>query len=485
MAKTDTKKALRKLLKTTLLRLEQFEEINLNDSYRLSEKKVKLSAREYPFQIDIHPQGDSLHVYPEVNLDGSRADKNEPQSYVVFDPKTYYSKISGFYRINDDEKLTIGGDNKEQQLFLNISPKTAARKLNIGNDEGRLTFKSLVENPRSCIAPLFTDKKVNRLINWRMKKLEILRKIFMQPIESLDKDAALKLIKAVNKLQSHDSHRPKTGNGMPGGIVEISNKTTPFIIGDIHAKPDNLLTILSHNGFLEGLLDGTACLIILGDAVHPEGKVPLDEMQSSMLTMDLIFQLKINFPDNVFYLRGNHDSYSEDIGKGGVPQGLLWGRELKQIRGKAYKEQMQQFYDGLPYMAYSQSFIACHAGPPKFAVSKGELVNIYEHPKLMKELTNNRLNTSSRHGGYTASDVKKLRKALGVDDKAPLICGHTPISENDTVWQNVANIEGHHIIHASNEKFVGVMTQLGDGLYPFVYSAEPIISIINSMEKND
>lgn len=482
MAKTGTKKALRKFLKSTLSHLEQCEEINLSESYRLSEKKVKLYKREYPFQINLHPEGDSLHVYPEVYLDGSKVDNEESNSYLVFDPKTYYSGISGFYRIKDDEKLIIGGQNKEQRLFLNISPKIAARKLSISNDDGRLTFKSLVERPRSCIAPLFKDKKVNRLTNWRMKKLDVMRKLFMQPIKPLDKDAALDLIKDINDLQKKDSHRPKTKNGMPGGIVEISNKTIPFIIGDIHAKPDNLLLVLSHNGFLEGLMEGTASLIILGDAVHPEGKVPLDEMNSSMLTMDLIFQLKLNFPDNVFYLRGNHDSYSDEVGKGGVPQGLLWASALKKIRGKAYKEQMQLFYDGLPYLAFSPHFIACHAGPPKYAVSKREIVDIYDHPKLMKELTTNRINSSVRHGGYTASDVKKLRKILGVEAKAPLICGHTPLSDDDTVWENVGKIEGHHIVHASNEKCVGVITQLGDSLHPFIYPAEPIISIINSLK---
>lgn len=483
MAKSGTKKALKKFLKSTLARLEKCEEINLSESYRLSEKKVKLYQREYPFQVNLLPATDCLHVYPEVYLDGSKIDDEEPHNYLVFDPEAYYSTISGFYRIQDDEKLTIGGESKEQQLFLNISPKIAARELSIGNDEGQLTFKSLIERPQSCIAPLFKDKKVNRLTNWRMKKLETMRGLFMQPIERLDKDAALSLIEKVNHQQQKDHHRPKTKNGLPGGIVEIPDGSTPFIVGDIHAKPDNLLLILSHNAFLEGLVDGTASLVILGDAVHPEGNVPLDEMTSSMLTMDLIFQLKLNFPDNVFYLRGNHDSFSEEVSKGGVSQGLLWASTLKKKRGKAYREQMQIFYDHLPYLAFSPHFIACHAGPPKFAVDKQELINIYEHPKLMKELTNNRVNSSRRHGGYTASDIKKLRKTLGVHGKAPLICGHTPISDDDTVWTNVGNIEGHYILSASHEKYVGVMIQLGTTFHPFTYPAEPIISIINELQE--
>lgn len=484
MAKSGTKKALKKFLKSTLSRLEKCEEINLSESYRLSDKKVKLYEREYPFQVNLLPATDCLHVYPEVFLDGSKIDEEEPHNYLVFDPETYYNKISGFYRIQDDEKLTIGGESKEQKLFLNISPQIAARELSIGNDEGQLTFKSLIERPQSCIAPLFKDKKVNRLTNWRMKKLDTMRELFMQPIERLDKDAAFTLIKNINEQQQNDSHRPKTENGVPGGLVEIPDESTPFIVGDIHAKPDNLLLILSHNGFLEGLVDGSASLIILGDAVHPEGNVPLDEMGTSMLTMDLIFQLKLAFPDNVFYLRGNHDSFSEEVSKGGVSQGVLWASTLKKKRGKAYREQMQIFYDGLPYLAFSSSFIACHAGPPKFSVKTHDLINIYDHPKLMKELTTNRVNHSTSHGGYTASDIKKLRKTLGLHAKTPLICGHTPLSDNETVWANVGKIEEHYILSASHEKHVSVITQLGSTMHSFTYPVEPIISIINECKED-
>jgi hypothetical protein len=59
----------------------------------------------------------------------------------------------------------------------------------------------------------------------------------------------------------------------------------------------------------------------------------LREMQSSMLLMDLIFRLKLRFPRQVFYVRGNHDSFSEDIAKDGIPQGLLWAKELGDQRG--------------------------------------------------------------------------------------------------------------------------------------------------------
>ncbi|MES9814554.1 MAG: metallophosphoesterase, partial [Candidatus Thiodiazotropha sp.] len=106
---------------------------------------------------------------------------------------------------------------------------------------------------------------------------------------------------------------------------------------------DNLLTILSHNEFLEMMGDGKAAMVFLGDAVHSEMDGKLAEMESSLLIMDLIFRLKLWFPQQVFYVRGNHDSFSEEIGKDGVPQGLLWAKEVKRVRGEAYKKAMEYF----------------------------------------------------------------------------------------------------------------------------------------------
>ncbi len=72
----------------------------------------------------------------------------------------------------------------------------------------------------------------------------------------------------------------------------------------------------------------TANLIILGDAVHSENIDEMDKFETSMLIMDLIFQLKLKFPENVFYIRGNHDSFDPEINKNGFLQGVLFKETL-------------------------------------------------------------------------------------------------------------------------------------------------------------
>ncbi len=72
-----------------------------------------------------------------------------------------------------------------------------------------------------------------------------------------------------------------------------SSKTSPVIVGDLHAQVDNLLKILSENCLLDCLRLKTATLVILGDAIHSENANELDKFDTSMLMMDLIIRLKL------------------------------------------------------------------------------------------------------------------------------------------------------------------------------------------------
>jgi hypothetical protein len=135
--------------------------------------------------------------------------------------------------------------------------------------------------------------------------------------------------------------------------------------------------------------------------------------------MDLIFRLQLAFLGQVYYLRGNHDSFAEEISKFGVPQGVLWEHALRDDRGAAYFEAMCRLYQRLPYVITSPRFVACHAGPPTSSVSRDELINVRDNPRLMRELTWMRLRKPSSPAGYGPGDVKRLRKALGLVPRSP------------------------------------------------------------------
>jgi predicted phosphodiesterase len=331
----------------------------------------------------------------------------------------------------------------------------------------------------TCISPLTREKDLTRLHARRLKKLKTVQKIFGERIEAMAPEQALELIREVNGLMEKECYRPANKAGKPGGLIEIPDDKLPIIVGDLHTRLDNLLVVLTQNAFLDELQSGNAVLVILGDAVHSEVEGELDQMETSMLIMDFIFRLKLRFPEQVFYLRGNHDSFSADMSKQGVPQGILWRKLLKRDRGKAYLEEMQRYYDQLPYIACSRHFVCCHAGPPTFEVNREDLINLHDDGRLMGELTKNRIRTSSRLTGYSKADIKRLRKVLGVDQDTCLIVGHTPLSNDDTLWMNPCDSKNHCKLYTGGEEWVGVMSLVGDRMLPFRYPVESLLALLD------
>ena len=160
---------------------------------------------------------------------------------------------------------------------------------------------------------------------------------------------------------------------------------------------------------------------------------------------------------------------------------MIWKRALKKQRGKDYKNEMKRFYELLPYVVFSRHFAACHAAPPVSSTSLNKLINIRNNPKLYKELADNRLRQANRPSGYAKSDVKRFRKCLDLAKKTPVIVGHTCLSIDDTLWENVNDIENHYVVYSSDSNWVGLMAQIGDRLYPFRYPVESMMSIINAV----
>ncbi len=362
-------KGILRRLKDSFSGLSQCEQLDLEGAYRLDKKKVRLPLKNYPIQLNVGSDENILHIYPERQVNDVQQDTLTDR-FIIFNPASYYKEISGFLRLNSGDKLIIGCNQAYQKTLLKLEQGIAERHLSITNDNGSLIFKNFDGERGSCITPMLKSKDLNRINKWRFAKLKRLSAILGDPLASPTPDETLDLIGKVNKILENEAFRAKDKNGKPGGVIALPRDTIPFLIGDLHTKSDNLLVILSQNGFLKALKKGQASLIILGDAVHSEEEDELEEMQSSLLIMDLIFKLKLRFPDQVFYLRGNHDSFSEELGKQGIPQGLLWEKALIDNRGKRYRDEMQRFYKLLPYIAYSDNFIACHAAPPTSKVSK-------------------------------------------------------------------------------------------------------------------
>ncbi len=468
-------------LKSVFSKPSKCEEIQLTEKLDLCNKSIRIPLSNCPIKISLGSSKHTLNLMVEPFIGDASGD--DGSSLILFNPDRFHSKITGFIRLAAGNSLVIGREDEQQQAVFEFSGKVARRHLFITHEGDALLLKDLMGEPGTTLAPAGDDNLA--IAEARMDSLREIRRIYGGPIRPLSPEEALQDLKKVNSILKKEPMRPRDESGAPGGVVKLPKKMIPIIIGDLHAQVDNLLTLLTQNKFLEMLGDGKAAMVFLGDAVHSEMDGQMAEMDSSLLIMDIILRLKLWFPQQVFYVRGNHDSFSEEMAKCGVPQGLLWAKALLDVRGKAYKKAMDKFYELLPYVALSKNYVACHAAPPKAKVDMDMLVNINKYPGLIEEIINNRLCQPNRLAGYTKGDVKRFRKALKLRETAEMFVGHTPLTRHDTLWLNVGGIEHHDVVFSGNIPWVGVFTRVNDQMIPLRYRSESLLELLNNQDDVD
>ena len=278
------------------------------------------------------------------------------------------------------------------------------------------------------------------------------------------------IIARVISTVRRSKYRPKDERGKPGGLIELPPTMIPIIVGDLHSCLPNLVEILEHNDNEKRIRKGEAILVLLGDTVHNDQTGALREMATSLETLEYIFGLFVKHGSRIVYLRGNHDSFDENLVKSGIRQGLEFRNHVAKERGEEYLAQADSFFENLPVFAIGKGFAITHAGPVRGGSSRDDLVNIYRDRNQYWQLIWNRINEfggTSSMKEYDGSDVRATRKKLGLAENAPFIVGHNPLwnTGNRTgVWQNVLGIEGHHILYSGAQTRAPYMTFEGGEL---------------------
>ncbi|MBF0447209.1 MAG: metallophosphoesterase [Magnetococcales bacterium] len=455
------------------------EEVDLSFEMHLNGHEIRVANRTYPIQLLLGGEsGHKLHIYPNSPLS---EDGKSINCFIIFDPTRFYNRISGFLQLKYGESLVIGRSNSEQDNLFDFKERVGGRHITIAHAGDALIFKDLKTDFGTTISALTKTSEIHRLKNWRQGKLRALRDIFGGDIKPLSHAQALTTLREVNTLMKREAFRPLDNQNKPGGLLELPENMIPIIVGDLHGQVDNLIKILSENSFLDAMKSYEACMIVLGDAVHSEVDGEMDQFESSILMMDLICKLKLKFPKQFFYLRGNHDSFSPEVRKSGIMQGVLWEKAVLKARGQAYKEEMEIFYDALALISMSKDFVACHAAPPKAKATRELLINVHQYPGLVRELLWNRLQRPSYPAGYTRGDVKRFRSTLGLSPDVQFLVAHNPLSPDECVWLDIAKTPNHHIVFSGRTFAIGLFTRIGKKLLPITLPTEPLIDEINNL----
>ena len=410
----------------------------------------------------------------------TESDQDDAPTWLVGDAESEEIALRAFIRICPGETILLGRDNEHIQRLFDLPRSLPRRQLELRNEAGALLLRNLAPDHPSTLSLDNEAIPERELRASRLTGLSRLRTVFGGCIEALDTEDSLASLLAVVELLADEAYRPRNSKGRCGGLLELPDTRTPIIVGDLHGQLDNLLRILCEPRCLDALEHGNAYLLLLGDTVHREEQSELEEMDSSLLMLDFLCRLKLRFADSFFWLRGNHESFDQGVGKGGVPQGVLLRSAARKRHGEAYVQALTSLFDALPYVALSSNFIACHGGAPRVAVSKRALVEIHAHPDLAEQLVWVRPRRPSHPAGFGTRDVARFRAALGAAKNTPVIVGHTPLTDDGVLWMNAAKIPGLHVIFDARNETVPVFTRLRDAMVTLEYPAEPLLAIANA-----
>lgn len=158
-----------------------------------------------------------------------------------------------------------------------------------------------------------------------------------------------------------------------GGLVDILPEGNAIVVGDVHGDFDSLLHILRESRFLRRVEKETVHLIFLGDYG--------DRGEETIEVYFAILRLKIDFPENVVLLRGNHEPAA---GLGVYPFDLPYFLRIKYPHEeKDFVSIFSYLFNVLPHAArVNEKYLMLHAGLPENIESIDDIARAHEtHPE--------------------------------------------------------------------------------------------------------
>ncbi len=241
-----------------------------------------------------------------------------------------------------------------------------------------------------------------------------------------------------------------------------------LIVGDLHARHDNLDKILSFNDNGGKIERGEAVLVLLGDIVHREDPTGAGEMHTSINMLRRVMDMKIRNPSGVYLLLGNHEFLDNGHSKHGIVQGHAFRSALQNSFGGEFVSAYRGAIEALPVMAIGDGFALVHGGPVTGIRSLNEVYEAkaedsWNCSSIVKQATANRM-----YNDYFPEDVSRFLELCGQPDGV-LLAGHSPGDGTNWAWTmpgvSRQGNPNHYIVHAGNERTGYV--RIGNGRITF------------------
>ncbi len=285
----------------------------------------------------------------------------------------------------------------------------------------------------------------------------------------LRSDAFAELINNFNTATAWG--RTNYGGRQEGLYVNLQGYNGEIIVvGDVHANFPKLLQKIKANE--EKLRTGRAIIVFEGDYIHRETSDYInhrpniteqeknEKMNSSIATIQLLMNLKIAYPQNVYLLAGNHD-----IGIAFAKGNSLQGIEFYNALNSRYGNNASTFYENtmrqnLALVAETNNYIITHAGPAKFSNWREYLRSRTAISINSRSVDLSLLENQLLWGRYNASDPSQRygdADVMNFVGNKLLIVGHTHTKNNS--FYEIINSRALAIIDSVSTNGYGVINQ--------------------------
>ena len=208
-----------------------------------------------------------------------------------------------------------------------------------------------------------------------------------------------------------------TGLRMTGNMQYIPKGGNAVVIGDLHGDESSLVKILKETDFVERVKKGEKLkLIFLGDYI--------DRGPNQVEVVNIVFELKRSFPDNVVMLRGDHEAQPSSPNSPGGRDFLNETiRKYKDFEGSMFRHYFEAF-GMLPLAAKSENGILfVHGG---ISDKTDEASIAYGGDEIERDIL---WNDPRNISGMRENDERGIGSYFGRDvlrDRV-LIRGHEPV----------------------------------------------------------
>lgn len=284
--------------------------------------------------------------------------------------------------------------------------------------------------------------------------------------------------------QEISENRPADSLGNPGGLVMLKDDIPSIVIPDIHARPKFIKNVLNFNvpkRFLSktvfsskketvlSLLAEKQCnCICAGDAFHTErtidrwiqiqkefdsgdccGPAMKQEMTECLASFCALLQLKILYPENFHFIKGNHENITNKNHDGDrsfykyADEAAMVKAFIANFYGEDILYLISCYESLLPLMVQTKKCVVSHA-EPALPLTKEEIINVRTNPRFVYSLI------WTKNGDVTEPTAQAIIYSLfnGSSEKeiksVVYFAGHRPVKEVYETRQNGRLIQFHN-----------------------------------------